>query len=231
MVSSRSACLESGQPRRGRHAERPVDVHIAEMQRHQLVPRKVRRQCREDGKGGALRDKAHRHGRVLHLIAPDDRIAVFAERVMHKLAVRRLGVDPDERLSGEIGAGHLFLAGQRMVAMDQKHVRFGEDFTDVQIPVLGADDRDPELDLARLDQFVDAPHRLVMELYGDIGTFLAELPQDRRKVVIGDGRQAGERQAILLGVAAFAQAVIGLGQKCKVAPHLGQERLSFLGQQ
>jgi hypothetical protein len=118
-----------------------------------------------------------------------------------------------------------------MVAMHEEHVGFGEDLADIQVPVLGSDDRDAELDLPRVNEFVDPPHRLIMELHRYVGTLLGELPQDRRKVVIGDGRQTGERQRVLFGVAAFAKAVICLGEECKVAPNLGKQRLPFFGQQ
>ena len=150
---------------------------------------------------------------------------------MHKLPVRGLGIDPHERLSGQIGAGHGFPLGKRMIAMDQKHIRFGKDLADVQIPVFGSDDRNPELDLPRLHQLVNPAHWLIMELHGDIGPLLAKLPQDRRKIVIGDGWQAGERQAVLLGVAAFAQTIIRLGKMRKISAHLWKQRLSLLCQQ
>ncbi len=155
----------------------------------------------------------------------------LGERIVDELPVARLGVDPHECLPGQIGAGDRFLPGQRVVPTHEDHIRLSEDLADIQIPMPGADDRNAELDLPRLHKLVNPPKGLIVELYGDARTFRGELTQDGWQVVIGDGRQTGECQPLLLGLAVATASVIGFRKMGEVALHLRQQRLSLLGEQ
>jgi hypothetical protein len=97
------------------------------------------------------------------------------------------------------------------------------DGLDVEVPAVGRDHAQPELDLARLDQLGDGAGRRLEDAHLDAGMGLVEPAQDRRQVMHRERRQAGDVEAVAALGALLLQFVERLLELGDGLLRLGQE--------